>query len=901
MDVYHTRFSTWTPFENKSLNNQLFQERIRLIGHWFDLWMDKQRKQFLHWILSKCNKSQLKFAQTWLLETIPVTEVDFTTLLPRFISLYIFSFLNPKDLCSAAQVNWHWKFLTEQDCLWMPKSMKLGWFLPYTPEKNEYGVWKQHYIACATNPDYFAPGKTEEAYGALCQTNEEEEEEEMHEKYLRKSIRETWALHKKKLFKARPPWLSGTRNSGFYRYGFQPNLSQAVHGQARWPAVALLMKVVCLIVFSNNFNPRCALSLFPHRSCQNVCQTCMNSLLPHLILISSHVPAYEMVLDSVKPGVVSVAYEPNGNTLESLLYYVQKALDGRTAKSIGIVSDGDSRGIALLQGDRIDSKNLLKPDVKGFWEKLSCCVETGGHIDIFLPLAASEVGMELLSQLSRLTGILFRTPTGIATGSYHHILSEWLGDQKDTCPPFLYFTEAKLLIWLRFTELLDDALKAVRRNLRPYICDLQKNVSGRIIGQIVLDTLSWSEVQNYQGIAQVLADGLTELSRGKQENPLEFLSRFLMKKCMKNEKFSDQVGFTASTTEAHCGVSVKINKIHENTPDRRESFARELLLSERTYVHTLEIVRDVYVKPLKAALASNRAILSEVSVHLIFTDILCILQLNRWFLGELTQRLNEWSPAQNIGEIFRKFAQQIQTYTNFFNNYGVILKTIDKCRETIPLFRAFLKRHDKTVITTMRSLQELLLCPSKRIEEYINLLYALKLHTPAEHTDREDVTAAIKQMRQYRDYINQLKQNVGRDEQLLSAQNLIQGCPSLLKASRYLMRTQEVVQLNCCSERVSMPYSLFLFNDILVISLRSISYKPFERIPKTTHQFLAAMALHQLLVEDIPDSKYIKNAFLLKGPKCHWICSTEEDNKFTWLSVLERAINCSLQEDINFP
>lgn len=57
-----------------------------------------------------------------------------------------------------------------------------------------------------------------------------------------------------------------------------------------------------------------------------------------------------MVLDSVKPGVISVVYEPSGTTLESLLYDVQQALDGRTAKNIGIISDGDSRGITLIQG-----------------------------------------------------------------------------------------------------------------------------------------------------------------------------------------------------------------------------------------------------------------------------------------------------------------------------------------------------------------------------------------------------------------------------------------------------------------------------------------------------------------------------------------------------------------------
>lgn len=48
---------------------------------------------------------------------------------------------------------------------------------------------------------------------------------------------------------------------------------------------------------------------------------------------------------------------------------------------------------------------------------------------------------------------------------------------------------------------------------------------------------------------------------------------------------------------------------------------------------------------------------------------------------------------------------------------------------------------------------------------------------------------------------------------------------------------------------------LFLFNDILVISQHNISYKPFERIPKVTYQFLATIMLHQLQIEDIPDSK----------------------------------------------
>ncbi|XP_019382492.1 PREDICTED: epithelial cell-transforming sequence 2 oncogene-like [Gavialis gangeticus] len=905
----HTRLSAWTPIANKSFNKHLFQERVGLISHWFDLWTDKQRKQFLHTILMKCSKSQLRFTQNWFAERIPVTKVDFTRMLPRFISLYIFSFLSPKELCAAAQVSWHWKFLTEQDCLWMPKCIKFGWFLPYTPTDNEHSAWKRHYITCATTLDYLTPREASKIYGTLNEPKfeNEEQEERLREKQLRKMIQERLALHKKALFKARPPWGSRTWSSRFLKSSLQPCPAQTIQDCTRLQAALLIIKernaipnhtlstllseemksmssfslaaekqlvLASLKSFPNRRNVAGirSYSHLPYRHCQNIYQkysNCIYPLQPCLLLISSQIPAYEMVLDSTKPEVVPMVYEHSGMTLESLFFYIEKALDGRKARSIGIFSDGDSREISLLQGCRISIENILSSEIREFWEKLGGCVtspEEGGHVDIFVPLAASETGMEVLSHLSHLTGVFFRAPTGIATGSYQHILSEWLGEQKDGPPTSIYFTEVKLQMWLRLTELVEDAMKPIRKQMRPYFRELQRNISDRLIGHFMFDAISTGRISTDHEVAQTTADGLTELSK-----------RSYGKRHLKD------------------------------SDDQRTRLARELLRSERNYVQMLEIARDVYSTPLKAALASNQAILSHANVQIIFSDILGVLQLNREILDDLTERLEEWSPAQCLGDIFIKFGLQLQTYTNFFNNYTVVLKTIDKCRQTIPLFWAFLKRHDKTIATNMRSLQELLLCPSRRFEEYINLLYALRLHTPPDHADRENLTAAIKKMKQYKDYVDQLQLNISRDEQMLNAQRIIQGCPNLLEANRYLIKVQDVAQVSCSSEEIHLSLrlyehvsdlSLFLFNDALVISSCNISYKPFERIPNTSYQFLASVALHRLLVEDIPDSKYIKNAFILQGPKQQWICSTEdEDSKFTWLSVLHSAINCSIEKN----
>nr|XP_023506999.1 epithelial cell-transforming sequence 2 oncogene-like isoform X9 [Equus caballus] len=904
MESYHTRFSAWTPFSNKTLNRQLFQERVALISHWFDLWTNKQRQEFLFTIFLHCTKSQLRFVQDWFSERMHVAKVDFSTVLPRFLSLHIFSFLNPKDLCVAAQVSWPWKFLTEQDCLWMPKCIRFGWFLPYAPADNEYGAWKHHYVACVSNLDWLTPREAAAVYGTLNEpkTGDEELQERQREKCLRKVIWEKIALRKKELLRVRPPWGSGTRCWRLLESRYQPRLSQTSRGRVGLQEAVekqLVSASLEALPRRSKVSGSHSYPLLSKKSWRGVYKnddSSSRASQPHIVLISSRIPAYEVVVDSVRAGVISVVYEHSGLTLESLLYLVEKALDGQRAQSLGVFSDGNSREIHLLQ----------------------------------------EAGMEVLSQLSQLTGTLFTAPTGIATGSYQHILSDWLGRPWERAPPSIYFSESKLQVWSSLTDFLEDTLKSARKQLSPLFKELQKNISGRMIGQFVFDTMNMANILNNQGIAQALAEGLTELSKENSDKPLEFLSYFLLKKCSKKSKdLEGNVVLTERGPEAASGPSAKERNVMEDNPqdkkssrsqndpnfevlvqlekklqvdsaEKRTKVVRELLQSERRYVQMLEMLRDVYVTPLRAALSSNRAILSAANIQIIFSDILQILSLNRQFLDNLRDRLREWGPAHCVGEIFTKFGSQLNTYTNFFNNYPVVLKTIEKCREMMPAFRAFLKRRDKTVVTKMLSLPELLLYPSRRFEEYLNLLYALRLHTPAEHVDRGTLTTAIDHIKKYKDYIDQMKQDINMKEQLSDIQRVIWGCPPLSEVNRYLIRVQDVAQLHCCDEERSSSsrlyehtrdLSLFLFNDALLVSNRSTSHTPFERTSKSTHQFIASVALHRLLIEDISDTKYIKNAFILQGPKCEWICATEgEDDKFLWLSVLQNAIRSSMEK-----
>nr|XP_060610682.1 F-box only protein 16 isoform X2 [Anolis sagrei ordinatus] len=141
-----TKMSMWTPLNHQLMNDKVFEERRNLLGKWFDKWTDVQRRRILGDFLERCSLPQLKFCFKHLQERMPVEALDFTTKLPRALSIYIFSFLDPWSLSRCAQVSWHWKFLTELDQIWIPKCLRFGWYINFSPSPFEQGIWKRNYI-----------------------------------------------------------------------------------------------------------------------------------------------------------------------------------------------------------------------------------------------------------------------------------------------------------------------------------------------------------------------------------------------------------------------------------------------------------------------------------------------------------------------------------------------------------------------------------------------------------------------------------------------------------------------------------------------------------------------------------------------------------------------------------
>ncbi|KAJ7988707.1 hypothetical protein DPEC_G00312020 [Dallia pectoralis] len=951
MQTGKTLYSAWTPMNNKTSNQQLFVERVNLVLHWFDLWIDRQRKHFLQMLLSRCANSQLKSCSDWLTQTVPLINADFTSVLPRFLSLYVMSFLNPRDLCSAAQVSWHWRFLAEQDCLWSVRCVRRGWFLPYSPGDKEYGGWKSHYVSCVSTLDWLTPRETAHTYGTLnlaCTGEREEEEERRRERKIRQSIREKLEEQKKASLKCRPPWrrpggtlLSRTQEERQFSGG-----QSSTQPSSPWMSDRMgRLRLSCDDLTPDvSFKLNSTLTLDKTHVRSQVMGDGVNrghlstsatsksraadssETPPLLLLLSNRIPAYELVQGGVRAGVLVVLYDHRG-TLQALLSQAEDALGGQRAERLGLLAPGGTEEINLLRGCKVTERTVLGPDLRDFWEKLCVWVkptEEGGGLDVFCPLAASARGVLLLQCLRTLTGLEVWAPTGMVTGCFQNILSEWSCSEGGgarvlgACHPLpqRYMCDGALQGWAWQARWLEEALVVLRDRLGPQLPQLSLDTRGRALGQFLCEAVAVEQLILSKELTEALTEGLFALTTQQRTRPVEFLGLFLKrwkegknqrngaeergrKECGKGEEIEEEIGERSSVfLTGSCVPGVP--------QEWRGAVALELFNSERVYVRRLEAVRRVYHDPLLSALQSNRAIISSADINMILTPVTYILDINRLFLSELGSRLQHWGADQCVGDVCVKFCSKLRQYTNYLQNYPTAIRTIDKCREMNPAFRAFLKRHDQTLDTHMLSLQELLMCPVWRVEEYVTLLQALSLHTHSRHSDHTHLSGTLDTLTRYRDFICKLKRNSEKDMRMQEVQRMIRGCPNLCEGSRQLITNQDAALLKCPSDDITAPLrmyehvsdvGLFLFNDALVLTKRSVCHLPFTHTHCDTHTFLASVFLHSLTLREITDTRYVSNGFVLEGPMREWVCAIErQDAKERFLCSLRSAIHTSIAD-----
>ncbi|XP_028411573.1 epithelial cell-transforming sequence 2 oncogene-like [Dendronephthya gigantea] len=1016
----NTNRSAWKSNVDDILYDKVFLERRNLIGQWYETWSEVQRKRFFDFILDQSSTPELKFILAWFKQPVRPQQ-DFTTLLPRVVSTHIFSYLDPRSLCRAAGVSWHWKWLVEQDAVWRSKCLKFGWYLPYQPSSLENGAWKKHYMMCIKTLEIEVPHKSanslHEKYSHILKAltaGKYQSESDIAARAYSKWKKNLPVVHKDEPI--RPPWIANssrpkelefadkvlrgkkspekqssgltaleapttrskhfrskttpvhipgsgqyqdhslrrTRSEEFRLFGEHEanpatlTLSEAMRYEILYQTDGMTFELDENQNFIQNDrksskklkSSQLYSDVDAKKSLQEFSLAYPNIVNPRVIFISSKITAHEVLASSVLYGVLPIVYQYEGTTLRGLLDHFSAVLQGRKARSVGLFVHGESGILDITRDSRTSLSSLNDAEIQNFWQSLSLDIlnqDEGGHVDIFSPLGATDVGMELLSQLQIATGLIFSSPTG-TTSSLLKGDDSWLPvPEKDVeKPSSLYFNEIKLAAWSKTAEYIQESLNKVSAELTGHFEDEIYGLASKIVGEIIFKVLGLVELNEIQDVSRILVKALVLMTKQKQiekakpvaslihclkecekeQNPRKKRARKKMKKAPLDEKEplkegedvysedefeseDEQWRLNEGTTNANLTERLSLG-------ERRSVIAHELLSTEKDYCKTLSIIQDTFRKPLEASIKSNRPVIGSANIRMIFNDSETLLAVNKELENDLSCRLKDWDSHQCLGDVFLKFNTKSKAYINFLNNYPITLATIDKCQKQHPAFRGFLLQLEKQPSTKLSSLPNLLLAPTKRVHEYICLLESFLCQTSVEHKDHKKLIKAIEQLKQLRLLFDEASTRLRLEKRLKEVQQQIQNCPALVERGRYFMKQEDVIHLKQTDENdVKAEFrvfnnignlGLFLFNDCLVLTTKNLTAVPFQRILEISYKYHQSVPLSTLTLEEISDTKYAQNAFVIVTPKKRWICQARSSEaKSNWISLLNTCKRTTIE------
>jgi hypothetical protein len=104
--------------------------------------------------------------------------------------------------------------------------------------------------------------------------------------------------------------------------------------------------------------------------------------------------------------------------------------------------------------------------------------------------------------------------------------------------------------------------------------------------------------------------------------------------------------------------------------DRRNRIVLELLETEQTYVTSLSILIENYLKPLRE-FSKVEPKVSEDDINKIFADgsIEGISMVNAALCQQIEDRLADWDKNECVGDIFDQWAPRFKTYCRYGSKY----------------------------------------------------------------------------------------------------------------------------------------------------------------------------------------------------------------------------------------
>jgi len=309
----------------------------------------------------------------------------------------------------------------------------------------------------------------------------------------------------------------------------------------------------------------------------------------------------------------------------------------------------------------------------------------------------------------------------------------------------------------------------------------------------------------------------------------------------------------------------------------RNRAIEEIINSEKSYLHQLEIVDEYFMKPLQ----ESGILPSEVYAN-IFGDILGIRQVNKELLVAMEVSTDK------IGKVFLDLAPYLKFYSTYANDFKKATQLVEDHMERNKSFRALIARQESRP-EVQKKLNALLITPVQRIPRYKLLLDDIIKNTPRFHPDKDNLQEARTQIDSIAWYINDQIKDYENSRIMIDIQKSLQGgVPKIIKPDRKLIKQGNLMKVNKNGGH-AQPRYVILFSDMLMYCKikGNIIQGGLIELPKNDAlEVCAVLPLKHTVVDEVVG----KGVFTIKCQKEHLVLYSPNAEDSDWVDIIQKAI-----------
>ena len=308
----------------------------------------------------------------------------------------------------------------------------------------------------------------------------------------------------------------------------------------------------------------------------------------------------------------------------------------------------------------------------------------------------------------------------------------------------------------------------------------------------------------------------------------------------------------------------------------RNRAIQEIINSEKSYLHQLEIVEEYFMKPLQES-----GILPTQIYANIFGDILGIRQVNKELLTAM-----EVSTDQ-IGKVFLDLAPYLKFYSTYANDFKKATELVEEQMERNKPFKTLLARQESRP-EVQKKLNALLITPVQRIPRYKLLLDDIIKNTPRFHPDKDNLQEARIQIDSIAWYINDQIKDYENSRIMIDIQKSLQGgVPKIIKPDRKLIKQGNLMKVNKNGGH-AQPRYVILFSDMLMYcKIKGNIHGGVLELPKhDALEVCAVLPLKHTVVDEVVG----KGVFTIKCQKEHLVLYSPNAEDSDWVDIIQKAI-----------